>query len=422
MPIFVYGVNHSATPIRLREKLAITSSRLGAGLDMLRGYYRHAAVLSTCNRTEVYFLAHSGEETSMFRFFAEWSGLPEADLCQHLYTYQDYEAFHHLFEVAAGLDSMIIGEYEVLGQVKNSLEAARKAGMVNLKLERLFSHAILAGRRVRSETGISQHALSISSVAVDQAQNTVGDLAKCRTLVIGAGEAGWLAAEAVVKRGGQLTVFNRSTEKAKLLVDSLGSATLASGNLLDEMALADVVISCTSAPHQVVSCGQVAEVIKTRPDRPLIFIDIAVPRDIDEKAKDLPNVYIYNIDDLNHICRQNRCKRLAEVDRAKTILAEELERFYRWWQSLRNRPVIQALYQKADSIRRQQYEETLKTLPPLDDRSLGHLDAMTQAIVNKLLHTVVDKLKLGAVAQNDLDETVRDLFNLEVKVDEKTEV
>ena len=422
MPLFVFGVNHSATPVAIREKLAITPSRLQAGLEMLKGHYSHAVILSTCNRTEIYYLAHTGREAGIMDFFAGWSGLSRTELEGYLYNYQDYEAFHHLFEVAAGLDSMIVGEYEVLGQVKHSLEAAGKTGMAGLKIQRLFDHAILAGRRVRAETGISQNALSISSVAVDQIERAAGDIRDCRTLIVGAGEAGWLAAEAISRRGGRLVIYNRSSEKAELLAGCMANAELAAKPLIEELAGVDTAISCTAAAHQIISRAMVEEVMTLRPDRPLVLIDIAVPRDIAEEAQEVPGVHLYNIDDLNHICRRNLEKRLAEVDRAKVILAEEIERFNRWWQSQRNRPVIQALYQKAESIRRTQFRETTEALPRLDTEAKTRIEAMSQSIVNKLLHSVVDKLKLEDPSERELDELVSELFNLEILADEKNEV
>ena len=255
MHISAVGINHSTAPVALRERMAISGDRLGASLELLRQYVEYGVVLSTCNRTEVYAAGKPGQsiEEDIINCLNALTGVSFVDLLPHIYLRKNATAFGHLFRVAGGLDSMIIGEYEVLGQVGPALEAAEKAKMVNLTLRNLFQQAISTGRRVREETGISKNALSISSVAVDLARGVVGDLKGCRILVIGAGEAGKLVAKAAMERGAcRLVIYNRSREKAAALAAALGTEEVTCDNLPEEFAKADVAISCTAAPHAVI--------------------------------------------------------------------------------------------------------------------------------------------------------------------------
>ncbi len=415
MHVSIVGVNHNTTPLRFLEKLAITTPQLHDSLLLLRQQVSHGIILSTCNRTEVYAVASDAYpiEQSSINFLKNRADIPDDDLLPHIYRHKDVTVFEHLFRVASGLDSMIIGEFEVLGQVGHALEAAEKARMVNLPLRNLFRHAIRTGRRVREETLISKNALSVSSVAVDLATRIVGDLSSCKILVVGAGETGRLVAKAAKKRGAsQIIVYNRSRERASALAKALGTAMVASGNLMEELSTADIAISCTAAPHIVLKLHQVEKAMSTRPNRPLVIIDIAVPRDVDPEVKLIKNVFLHNIDNLTETSASNRKQREGEIQRAIGIIKDEVDKFTTWWQALEVRPLVSAMTKKGENIRRAQLDKTLKKLQGLSDEERDSLEAMTKAIVTKMLNDPIQYLKKNAHNEQDYIQLVNELFRL----------
>ena len=415
MHVSLVGVNHNTTPLRFLEKLAITTPQLHDSLLLLRQQVSHGIILSTCNRTEVYAVASDAYpiEQSSINFLKTRADISDDDLLPHIYRHKDETVFEHLFRVASGLDSMIIGEFEVLGQVGRALEAAEKARMVNLPLRNLFRHAIRTGRRVREETLISKNALSVSSVAVDLATRIVGDLSSCKILVIGAGETGRLVAKAAKERGAsQLIVYNRSRERASALAEALGTAMVASGNLMEELSTADIAISCTAAPHIVLKLHQVQKAMSTRPNRPLVIIDIAVPRDVDPEVKLIKNVFLHNIDNLTETSASNRKQREGEIQRAIGIIKDEVDKFTTWWQALEVRPLVSAMTKKGEDIRRAQLDKTLKKLQGLSDEERDSLEAMTKAIVTKILNDPIQYLKKNAPNEQDYIHLVNELFRL----------
>jgi glutamyl-tRNA reductase len=415
MHVSLVGVNHNTTPLRFLEKLAITTPQLHDSLLLLRQQVSHGIILSTCNRTEVYAVASDVYpiEQSSINFLKTRADISDDDLLPHIYRHKDETVFEHLFRVASGLDSMIIGEFEVLGQVGRALEAAEKARMVNLPLRNLFRHAIRTGRRVREETLISKNALSVSSVAVDLATRIVGDLSSCKILVVGAGETGRLVAKAAKKRGAsQIIVYNRSRERASALAEALGTAMVASGNLMEELSTADIAISCTAAPHIVLKLHQVEKAMSTRPNRPLVIIDIAVPRDVDPGVKLIKNVFLHNIDNLTETSASNRKQREGEIQRALGIIKDEVDKFTSWWQALEVRPLVSAMTKKGENIRRAQLDKTLKKLQGLSDEERGRLEAMTKAIVTKILNDPIQYLKKNPHNKPDYIQMVNELFQL----------
>lgn len=416
MHVSLVGVNYSTAPIAIREQLAISTGELQDSLMQLRQHVPHGIILSTCNRTEVYAVGDHPTEQASINFLNAAMGVSFADLLPHIYLHKNETAFEHLFCVASGLDSMIVGEFEVLGQVGQALEAAEKVGMVNLPLGDLFRHAIQTGRRVREETGISKSALSVSSVAVDLATGIVGDLKNCRILVIGAGEAGRLVAKAARDRGAsRLVVYNRSREKALALAAVLGTAVVASGSLAEELCASDIAISCTGAPHLVLRQQQVEKVMSTRPERPLVIVDIAVPRDVEPEVSQINNVFLHNIDDLTHISELNRKQREDESRKAMEIIKTEVSRFSGWWRTLGVRPVVSAMMSRAEDIRRTQLNKTFKKLRGLSDEERDSLEAMTKSIVTKILKDPMSRLKEITSDSSDYVEMVRELFRLDTE-------
>ncbi|MDO8715844.1 MAG: glutamyl-tRNA reductase, partial [Dehalococcoidales bacterium] len=383
MRISLVGVNHRTAPVEVREKAAIRNEELNRYLSLLRNHVSHGIILSTCNRTEVYIADNDRQDIDKagLSFFQTYLNIPDDDLarCAYVITSQT-EVAEHLFRTTCGLDSLILGEYEVLGQVGNALELAEQAGMVNLPLRRLFQGAIGTGRRVREETGISKNAMSVSSVAVDLASRIIGDLKNSRLLIIGTGEAGRLVAKASKERGvTQIAVASRTMERAAEMASQLGGKPVGMFSLAEEMVTCDIVVGCASAPHAIVDAGIIESVMRHRPDSPLVIIDIAVPRNVADNVKALKNVFLYNIDDLTEISASNRKQREEEIALAAEIIGIELDKLTEWWQSLDTRPAVSALMEKAEAIRSSQLNFTLKKLRPLSQEEQDYLDAMTKS-------------------------------------------
>jgi len=412
MEICLVGINYCQTPVVIREKLAVSSNQLQDALILLRNYVSQGIVLSTCNRIEVYTLVDKGcpPELAGINFLKARSDLAGADLSP--YIYQNEAAVKHLFCVASGLDSMIIGEFEILGQLNRALEEAEKTYQLGLPLRGLFRQAVRAGRRVRKETGISKNALSVSSVAVDMAMKGFGDIRNCRVLVIGAGEAGRLAAKAIREKGGsQIVIASRSQEKASALAATLDGDFVSMDSLIQELSASDIVISGTAAPHLILKLHTVAKAMSARPERPLVLIDIAVPRDVDPEVRQIYNVFLYDIDDFTRIVESNREQRQNEIQRAMEIIDDEVDRFTRWWQALEAKPTISALVSKAEKIRQTQLDMTLKRLPALSDEERANLEAMTKSIVQKILHEPIQHLKTHE--NEDYIRIINEVFRLE---------
>ncbi len=415
MRISLVGINHSTAPITIREKVAITAGQLRDSLSLLRHYINHGIILSTCNRTEVYTTDSDdlhAEEASI-NFLKAHLNMPDKDWLQLLYVYKDEAVAEHLFRVAGGLDSMIVGEFEVLGQVGHALEIAEKARMVNLPLRHIFQSAVRTGRRVREETGISKNALSVSSVAVDLAARIVSDLESCKMLVIGAGEAGRLVAKAAKERGvSQLVVTSRSQETASTLAAALAGISVSLNNLVDELSTSHIAVTCTGAPHWILDFCCVEEAMRARPELPLVLIDIGVPRNVEPAVGQIKNVFLYNIDDLTKISNRNRQQREGEIQMAMEIITAEVDRFTSWWQALEVRPIVSALMKNAEGIRHRQLNRTLSKLHSLSDEERDILEAMTRSIVTKILQGPVQYLKANANTNRDYAEMVSRLFQL----------
>ncbi len=413
--IQVAGVNHSTTPIEIRERLAVSNDRLSDALSLLRKYVSQGLIVSTCNRIEVYSIT-DGRDSSQpgIDFFKLWANMAHADLLPYIYYYQNEAAVRHLFHVASGLDSMIIGEFEILGQVKNSLEEANKARMVEYPLRTLWHQALRVGRQVREKTGISKNALSVSSVAVELAAKAIGDLKKCKALVIGTGEAGRLVAKALKERGiAQITATSRSYEKASALAKTLGGSSADIGSLGQELAGCDIAISCTGAPHFILDLKTMENVMSARSNRPLVIIDIAVPRDVDPEVRRLSNIFLYYIDDFTHISDRNRKQRETETQKAIEIIESEVKRFASRWQTMEVKPVISSLVGKAEAIRQAQLKLTVKKLRRLSTEERQSLEAMTKAIVQKILHDPIQHLKQDADERDDYIRLIAELFQLD---------
>ncbi len=408
----VVGLNHDTAPVPVRETVAFSPAHLGEALQDLSRHVAQGVIISTCNRTEVYSLSNSQSSyDGVFEFLSTHSGIPVEELRPYLYTLEGEDAARHLFRVASGLESMILGEYEVLGQVRQALEEAEANRLVSSHLAGLFRQAIGVGRRVREETDISKNAASVSSAAVSLAKRVFGDLASCEVLLIGAGEAGTLVAQALVKIGAcKLTVINRSYDKAAALAEEVGGSAIAFHQLREVLGRTDILISCSGAPHCIIEPEVIRQSTRAGSSQPMVLIDIAVPRDINPAVKDIEGITLYDIDDLNSVVNSNRSKREMEAGKAATIIESEVNAFTEWQNSRDKAPTIKALVGKAEEIRVAQLTRTMEEIPNLSVEDQQRLDAMTRAIVKKILHSPISALK----NQNGNHvQAIREIFDLE---------
>jgi len=416
MNISLVGINHQTATVTIREKVAISAERLNDSLLLLHAYVPYGIILSTCNRTEIYTASNDGRriQEASLNFLKARTNNSDAGLLRHIYLSSDKAAVEHLFRVACGLESMIVGEYEVLGQVSQALEAAEKAGMVNLSLRYVFQGAIRTGRRVRQETGISKNTLSVSSVAVDLAADVLGNLQNARILVIGAGETGRLVVKVAKERGAsQIVVASRTRERATALAATLGGVPIDLSNLTEELSTANIVVACAGAPHSILGVSQVAESMRKRSESPLVIIDIAVPRNVEPAVERINSVFLYNIDDLTRIANSHRKQRKGEIQKAEAIIATEVDKFVSRWRVLKIQPVIGALMTKAEDIRSTQLKKTLKRLRPLSSKEQESLEAMTRSIVTKILKDPIQCLKANADGDGDYAGMISKIFRLD---------
>ncbi len=415
MNIYLVGVNHRTAPVAILEKAAVRSGKLGDALQLLSSHASHGVILSTCNRTEVYTFPDdgSGDGAASLNFLQTYLDVMDTTLLERTYALDGEAAVCHLFRIASGLESMIVGEYEVLGQVRQALEVAEKKERVNLPLRHIFQGAIRAGRRVRKETGISKNALSISSVAVELAARAVGSPEGCRMLVIGAGEAGKQVAKVASERGiSRIAIASRTLERASGVTKMLGGVPISLDNLAEELNTCNIIVTCADAPHYVLDAPRVEAAMQKRPELPLVIIDIAVPRNVAPVVAQIKNVFLYNIDDLSQISEQNRRQRQSEVSKAEEIISAEMAKFATWWRDFKVRPMISAMMNKAEAIRRSHLARTVKKLPPLSDEDRYRLEMMTKAIVAKILKDPINNIRANGHNNRDYTEMVKDLFQL----------
>ena len=412
--VFCVGINHLTSPVEEREKLAFSPRELPDALSFLKERLQGVILLSTCNRTELYTVASSGDQSGRDLISLLNSAKGASVIDDHFYVLQGADAVRHLFRVASSIDSMIIGESQILGQVRDAFSAADEANTIDGILLKLFHSAIGVGRRARSETHIGRHAVSVSSAAVTLARNALGDLTGKTVLVVSAGGMGELAAKSLADHAGsRIIVANRTLKRAQELAEDLGEDVHATtlSDLPNALSLSDIVISGTSADGFIIGPDDVRPVMEGRNGRGLLFIDIAVPRDIDPSVSELRGVHLHDIDDIEAVTNDGWTGRLAEVDKVEAIVDTEVESFFDWWRTLDVVPVVAALRERAESIRRAELERTLKRIPNLDDESRERLEAMTSAIVKKMLDRPISRLKDGTDTGLYM-EALQDLFDI----------
>ncbi len=425
MHLVVVGLSHKTASVEVREKLAFPAQKIQEALLELKSYpaIQEGLILSTCNRVEVCAVVKGVQEglKQIKQFLTRYhetypSALGGEDLAHHLYTYSAEEAIRHLFRVASSLDSMVVGEPQILGQLKDAYDLAIGQKTTGVILNKVLKKAISVAKRIRSKTRIAESAVSISFAAVELAKKIFGKLEGKIVLLVGAGKMAELAARHLISHGAsKILITTRDYQKASLLADQFQGRPVAFSDFPWEMVEADIVLCSTGAPHYLIRYEDVSRVIEARKNRPIFLIDISVPRNIDPKVNEIDNVFLYDIDDLQLVVRSNLQERQQEALKAETIILEEVEGVLRWFKSLDAVPTIVALKNKAEEIRKEELDKALSRMGELSDKQRETVEGLTASIVNKLLHAPMVVLKEEMHSSNGslFIDAIRRLFKLE---------
>jgi glutamyl-tRNA reductase len=416
--LLAIGVSHKTAPVEIRERLALPEARSGEFMRDLRGAtdIHEAVAISTCNRTELYLVVGDPveAESTVLAMLSRQAGIRPTELTGAIYSHHNCDAARHLYRVTAGLESMIVGEAEIQGQVKRAYEAALQKETVGPLTNRLFKAALATGKRVRHETAIGERHLSLPGVAVALAQEQLGALDGRRVVIVGTGETSELTARALADSGGQ-TVFvaNRRRDRARSLASRYGGSVVNFDQLPEVLQDADIVVAATASPHLLLEARELAEVMEARGGRPMLLIDLAVPRDIDSSCAEIRGVSLYDIDDLQAVIARNRKVRQGEARKAEGIVEEEIQHFAAWLGSLEVLPTIAALRARATEIAEQVLSENAGKWESASPRDVERVDALAKAIVNRILHEPTLRMKeLRDERVHARMALVRDLFGL----------
>ncbi len=417
------GLNHRTAGVDMRGQLAFSAEQLSDSLSRVGccnsgefPHLRELVILSTCNRVELYALSTQASVAPLEAFLSEVQGVPVSAFSAHLYRLHAGQVISHLMTVVAGLDSVVVGEPQILGQVTAAYELALKFGAAGKVLARLFQQAIHAGKRARSETAIGRNPASIASVAAHLIAETISNFIEAKILVIGAGEMAELAVETLRKRGAcQITVANRTLRRAQQLAQRWDGQAAALDDLQNLLVDADIVIASTGAAQAIVRPAMVAQAMAMRPHRPLILMDIAVPRNVEPEVGVIPGVRLFDMDTLSTNLESCLSWRTAEIPRVKEILSQEQAAFVEYLNTLEVLPIITRMRAQADAIRRAELKKTIRRIPDLPPGTEQRIDLLTKAIVNKILHSPTTRLREVAIDPNALDyaDAARLLFGLE---------
>ncbi len=426
MHLSVIGINHKTAPVELREQLSFSSSTVCAFLTENKQIpaltptpeSRESVVVSTCNRLEYYTLAKNvpASTRAVIKLMSQLSGLPIPAFESHLYRHQDDAVINHLMHVAAGLDSMVLGESQILGQLVQAYQSAQTHQTVGPILSRLFEKAIHTGKRARTETDISLNPASISSIAIRLARKHLGNLSNKTVMILGAGEMGHLTIKALVKQGvKKMFVVNRTQERANQLAAQWNATPLTFDHMDSGLTQADLVVTSTAAPHVVLHHHQINKVMQQRSDRPLLIVDIALPRDVDTSVGQVANVHLYNIDDLQNQVEDNLKARENEIPKVETIIDEEVADFLNWYTSLKVVPTITTFREQFDAIRQQELERTLNRMNDLSKKEKKLVAELSHRLMNKFLHEPTVQLRAAAANGNGIEyvHALHDLFSLD---------
>ena len=416
----VVGLSHKTAPVEFREKLTFPPEVQEEALTRATNYphVKEAVILSTCNRTEVYSVVADPVKgmDQISDLLATFHELDEVSLRPHLYRVDSTDAIRHLFRVSSSLDSMIIGEAQILGQVKEAYAYAVDCGATGNAMNRLFREALAVGKKVRTETEIGENAVSVSYAAVELAKSVFGSLDGRTVLIVGAGKMSELTARHLTSNGAsKVIVASRTFARAHELAEKIGGQAVEFEKALDYLAQADIVISSTAAPRPIITREGMSKAMAARRNRPIFLIDIAVPRDIEPAVNELYNCYLYDIDDLQHVVDSNVAQREKEAAKAEVIIERAVEDFVQWIASLEVVPTIAALKKKAQLICEMELEKALPRLGEIDDRQRNTINALTSGIINKLLHEPIVRIKeLSGDKQGYVyTESLRELFGLD---------
>jgi glutamyl-tRNA reductase len=420
MKVFVAGLNHKTADVDVREKLAFNGPRLEEGLIRFRELpeIEEAIILSTCNRVELYAKIRDTVKAteSLKTFLSEFHNINRGSLDNALYLYDDTDAVRHVFRVASSLDSMVVGEPQILGQLKDAFDLALKKKTTGILLNKLMKKAISVAKRVRTETRIAENAVSISFAAVELAKKIFTDLSKKVCMLLGAGEMAELAARHLISNGvKEIVVSNRTYERACDLAKEFHGRSVRFDEFIQEMVRIDIVICSTGAPTYILTKGQMQKVMKERKQKPVFIIDISVPRNIDPEINDMDNVYLYNIDDLQGVVDANIFERQKEAEKAEKIIEEEIDTFLKWQSSLDSVPTIVALREKAEEIKREELSRLLNKIPQIGEKEREAIEYMASAIVNKLIHPPTTVLKEDSEDRDVLIATIKKLYGIDDK-------
>ncbi|MDY6861604.1 MAG: glutamyl-tRNA reductase [Thermodesulfobacteriota bacterium] len=420
MEILILGLSHKTAPIEIREKLSFSSKELESSLGEITGLpdVREGLILSTCNRVEILAASDNPQRAilNLKKFLSESRDISIYDIEPHLYTYYSEKAIQHIFKVASSLDSMVVGEPQILGQLKEAYRYSTEYKASGSIIHRLLHKAFKVAKRVRSETLIASHAVSVGYAAVELAKKIFAELKDKRVMLIGSGEMAELAAKHLINAEiNEMLITNRTFAKAREIAEEIGGTAVNFEVFPFELPGIDIIISSTSAEDYILKYDQVQKVMRLRKNKPMFFIDIAVPRDIDPEINRMANVYLYNIDDLTEVVETNLRGREKEALKAEKIIDREKERFYIWLKNQEIVPTIASLRNKFEAIRSRELEKALKYWPEPGEREKKILENLTDSIVNKIIHDPIQNLKqYGNSLDNSLFiETIRRLFNLD---------
>ena len=420
MSIAVFGINHRSAPLDVIERVALNDERLVKALDGItsRDTVREAVILSTCNRTEVYVVAEKfhGAFADVRDMFQEVSGLTADELTPHVFSQHDDHAVSHLFDVVSGLDSAVLGEAEIVGQVKSAWETSRRVEAARTTLNLLFRHALEVGKRVRTETAISRGTASVSHAAVEMATDILGSLEGKNIVVIGAGEMGTGVARALSSNASaNVVVLNRSKERALELAQTVGATVRDFAELSEVLRDADVLLTSTGSGEVIVTKSALSAARSASGDRPLLIVDIAVPRDVEHEAGDLPGVTLRDLHDLRDWAQQGIASRTQETDQVRAIVVQEVARFGEVMVERQAAPLIAELHERAEQIRQAEVEKYAARLGGLTKEDRDAVEALTKSIVAKLLHSPSMQLKnnAGTPQGERISAALRDLFDIE---------
>jgi glutamyl-tRNA reductase len=419
--LLILGVSHRTTPVALRERLGFPEDALPAALARLKTVpgVREAAIVSTCNRVEIVTCVaadQNGVDAEVAAFLARERDVEHAQFAPHVYLHRGRDAVRHLFRVSASLDSMVVGEPQILGQMKEYYAKAAAAGTSGVVLHKAFHRSFAVAKRVRTETGIASKAVSVASVAADLTRTIFATLEDKAVMLIGAGKMSELAARHLKARGtGTIMVANRTFDRAVELAREFEGLPVPFDRLGEYLKLADIVIGSAAAADYLIGPHDVQDVLRARQQRPMFFVDMAVPRNFDPAINDLDNVYVYDMDDLARTSADNADEREREALRAAAIVEGEVDVFWRWLGGLEVVPTIKALREKIEAIRNAELEKALASLQDQAPRHRALLDALTSSIVNKILHAPLSSLKRDGMSDEHahLVASIRRLFDLE---------